>query len=101
MLRPGGVLAISLADRCSLPRAVVRWTELHILERVGFVLDFMLEVGTGQSVAMHSLARLRRPMRMSIFNAMHCVLGFSGADQNRPPDHGNRFCPLYCPGQIR
>ena len=45
VLKPGGVLAITFANRFFPPKVISLWRELHDFEKMGLVLDYFLECG--------------------------------------------------------
>lgn len=44
-LKPGGTIAISFSNRWFPEKATRLWTEIHEFERLGFVLDLLLDAG--------------------------------------------------------
>ncbi len=61
VLKPGGPFIVTFSNRWFPPKVVRVWPELHEFERMGMVLEYLLESGKYRDLETYSMQGLPRP----------------------------------------
>jgi FKBP-type peptidyl-prolyl cis-trans isomerase 2 len=61
ILKPGGYFIVVFSNRWFPQKVVKIWTELHEFERIGFVMEFLLQSGKYSNLKTYSMRGLLRP----------------------------------------
>jgi SAM-dependent methyltransferase len=72
VLRPGGVFATVFSNRWFPTKAVRIWTELHVFERMGLVLEYFRTARLFKDLHSYSLRGLARPADDKYFGQTPC-----------------------------
>lgn len=61
ILKPGGIVVMTFSNRWFPPKAIRIWKELHEFERMGLVLEYLLQNGSFINLHTYSMRGLPRP----------------------------------------
>jgi SAM-dependent methyltransferase len=61
VLKPGGLVVMTFSNRWFPPKTIRIWTELHEFERMGLVLEYLMQSGSFENLYTFSMRGLPRP----------------------------------------
>jgi SAM-dependent methyltransferase len=61
ILKPGGLVIMTFSNRWFPPKAIRIWKELHEFERMGLILEYMIQNGSFVNLNTYSMRGLPRP----------------------------------------